>query len=248
MQYDLCRSEFTTHSQHNVPISSPAAWSSPSTSFTHFHFRYQELFYLWGRPEPVWNPHWRPQHLLYQLLPLHPLRIDLKQIVSSTCRPPVSSNWSKSLPAFMVKESTIQPIPTCLKSLLIRLSSALDITLRYYTSPWAYLSLPAGFPSLFFTHGAGGAGWEKQRWQSEGERRRPGDANRVRHQKVQVFDDTHFLALPLSGIHGVIKSSFVLFPHPSPSQLISHLMDTLVIKTIIVILWHIDLTVNSLSW
>lgn len=55
-------------------------------------------------------------------------------------------------------------------------------------------------------------------------------------RKVQVFDCSHFLALPLPGIHSVIKSSFVLFPHPSPSQLISHRTDALVIKTIIVIL------------
>lgn len=86
------------------------------------------------------------------------------------------------------------------------------------------------------------------RWQSEEERRRADDGNRVRHQKVQVFDYSHFLALPLPGIHSVIKSSFVLFPQPSPSQLISHLTDALVIKTIIVILWHIYLIVNSLSW
>lgn len=121
--------------------------------------------------------------------------------------------------------------------------------------PRAYLSLLAGYPSLFFTHGAQGRGWEKRggfffstRWQSEEERRRADDGNRVRHQKVQVFDYSHFLALPLPGIHSVIKSSFVLFPHPSPSQLISHLTDAPVIKTIIVILWHIDLIVNSLSW
>lgn len=113
--------------------------------------------------------------------------------------------------------------------------------------PRAYLSLLAGYPSLFFTH-RGGLFFFSTRWQSEEERRRADDGNRVRHQKVQVFDYSHFLALPLPGIHSVIKSSFVLFPHPSPSQLISHLTDALVIKTIIVILWHIDLIVNSLSW
>lgn len=73
------------------------------------------------------------------------------------------------------------------------------------------------------------------RRQSEEERGRADDGDSVRHQKVQVFDYSHFLALPLSGIHSIIKSSFVLFPHPSPSQLIRHLMDALVIKTIIVI-------------
>lgn len=77
---------------------------------------------------------------------------------------------------------------------------------------------------------------QEGRSRDDNHREKGGGQMTVRHQNVQLLDYTNFLALPLARIHSVIKSSFVLFPHPSPSQLISHLMDALVIKTIIVIL------------
>lgn len=67
-------------------------------------------------------------------------------------------------------------------------------------------------------------------------RRGADEGNRVRHQKVQVFDYSNFLTLTLSGVYGIIKSSFVVFPHLSLSPLFSHLVDAQVIKTMIVIL------------